>query len=126
MFQTWVSLVAFYVALKMGWAVLAPVVVEYRGAIFVATALYFLACWTGRTLAVRHFGRSRTPVSLWLRDSSVFSALMAYLALGFLAGGGYLVTTHHASLALLFAVLGLWLIGSMLGIGSRERSQREV
>ena len=126
MFQTWVSLVAFYVALKMGWGVLAPVVATHQAMILLVTVLYFLAWASARRVGMRYFPDARSPVRLWLRDSSAFSAVMAYVALGFLAAGGYLLATHHASLALLFGVLGVWLIGSMLGIASGDRSQREA
>jgi hypothetical protein len=43
MFQTIVSMAAFYVALKMGWEVLAPVVVSYSATIYAVTTLYFAA-----------------------------------------------------------------------------------
>ena len=130
MFQMLVSLTAFYVALKMGWDVLGPVVISYSGTIYVVTALYFLAWWGGRRAGLRHFngaaGNSRERrVYLWLRDSSLMVALMAYVGLGFLTGGVYLLATHHAFIALLFAVLSLGLFGSIFEIGSEERKRRK-
>lgn len=129
MFQMLVSFAAFYVALKMGWEVLGPVVISYSGTIYVVTALYFLACWVGRRAGLRHFSdaagndRART-VYRWLRDSSLMVALMAYVGLGFLIGGVYLLATHHAFVALLFAVLSVGLFGSIFEIGSGRKSRQ--
>jgi len=125
MFQTWVFLLAFYVALKMGWQVLAPVVVAHGSGIVIGTALYFAAGWWIRYLGMRHLAGSRSAVYEWLRDSSLFTALMAYFAGGFFVGSVYLLATQHASLAGLFAILGIGLAGSIVGMWSRNPEKRE-
>ena len=130
MFQTIVSMVAFYVALKMGWEVLAPVVVSYSATIYVVTFLYFAAWWWGRRIGLRYFSGAHRSINeghvyLWLRDSSLMAAVMAYFGLGFLLGGVYLLATHHAFNALLFAVLGLGLFGSVFEVWSKQESRRQ-
>lgn len=129
MLQMLVSLTAFYVALKMGWEVLGPVVIPCSGTICAGTALYFLVWWWGRRVGLRYFSGAIGNVDdgrfyLWLRDSSFMAALMAYLGLGFLGGGLYLFATHRASIALLFAVLGLGLFGSIFEMGAGTPEKR--
>ena len=121
MFRTWVSLVAFYVALKTGGSVLGPVVASHGVMILVATALFFLLWWSGTRIGKRYFSEFRSAVPSGLRDAGFFGAMVAYFGLGFSAISVYLVATRHLSIALLFAVLGVWLIASMFGFGSDEQ-----
>jgi hypothetical protein len=126
MFRTWVSLVAFYVALKTGGAVLVPVVASHGVMIVVVTALFFLLWPVGMHIGPRYFREFHSAVPAGLRDSGFFGAMVAYFGLGFIAVSVYLVATRHLSIALLFAVLGIWLIASMFGFGSDERNKREA
>lgn len=126
MFRTWVSLVAFYVALKTGGEVLGPVVASNGVMIIVATALFFVLWSLGTRIGKRYFSEHRSVVPIGLRDAGFFGAIVAYFGLGFIAVSVYLVATRHLSIALLFAVLGLWLFASMFGIGSDERNKREA
>ena len=126
MFRTWVSLVAFYVAVKTGGEVLGPVVTSHGVMIAVVTALFFLLWSLGRRIGQRYFSEYHSAVPAGLRDSGFFGAVVAYFGLGFIAISVYLVATRHLSIALLFAILGLWLIASMFGSGSDERNQREA
>lgn len=126
MFRTWVSLVAFYVAMKTGGSVVGPVVASHGVMIVVVTALFFVLWSLGARIGQRYFSEWRNAVPAGLRDAGFFGAMVAYFGLGFIAISIYLVATRHFSIALLFAVLGVWLIASMLGFGSDERHKREA
>lgn len=126
MFRTWVSLVAFYVALKTGGAVLGPVVASHSVMIIVATAIFFVLWSVGMHIGPRYFRTLHSAVPAGVRDSGFFGAVAAYFGLGFIAVSVYLVATRHLSVALLFAVLGVWLIASMFGFGSGEQNKGEA
>jgi predicted permease len=94
--------------------------------IVVVTALFFLLWSVGMHFGPRYFREFHSAVPSGLRDSGFFGAMVAYFGLGFIAVSVYLVATRHLSIALLFAVLGIWLIASMFGFGSDERNKREA